>query len=136
MTWPGRASSQATCDDLGMRQESVEEVEAMPGGIPGDTLNELRRVARVDAIVSLLGGEAVVSGAIEEQMSDLGYRQVRLVGATRIETSVEVAGEVRRLYPDRTAVAVARADGPVDDPTASWDDSLAWQQPRSRTLST
>lgn len=108
---------------------------AQTGGIPADTLDELRRVAAPSATVYLLGGKAAPSPAIEVQVDGLGYNAVRLAGPSRIETSVAVAEEVRRLYPDRTAAVVARADNPEDNPTAAWAEPrrCVWSQITART---
>ncbi len=90
---------------------------------------ELDRVLPSGGRVYLLGGEAALSATVESGLLGDGYDVVRLAGATRVETSVAVAEEVRAHGGDLGTVMLARADGPADNPTAAWADSVtggAW----------
>jgi putative cell wall-binding protein len=93
---------------------------------------EIDRVLPPGALVYLLGGTAVLSAAVEQELVDAGYETRRLAGPTRIETAVAVAGEVlARRTPGLPAptVVLARATGTPDDETAAWADSItagAW----------
>ena len=42
-----------------------------------------------------------------------------------METSVAISREVLQRHPSRTQVAIARADGPAENPTAAWADSVS-----------
>lgn len=88
------------------------------------TRAELDRVLADGGTVYVLGGEEAVSPRVVEQLENDGYVVKRLAGATRIETAIAVADEVRRLHPDVTIASVARAYGTADDPTAGWADSV------------
>ncbi len=93
------------------------------------TMAELQRVLRPGGRVYLLGGPDAIGGQVEEDVRGRGFEIVRLAGETRVETSIAVAEEVRRLHPDATTVALARAAGTQVDPTAGWADSVtggAW----------
>jgi hypothetical protein len=92
--------------------------------LSGDAAAELRRLLAPGATVYLLGGEAALSTPVADAVSAAGYRPVRLAGASRIETSMAVADEVRRLHPGERRVALARAFGPADNPTAAWADAV------------
>lgn len=98
---------------------------ATPPAIPQVTVDELTRALRPGGRVYLLGGQAALSTEVEQQLQQLEFEVVRLGGATRVETSVTVAAEVLRLHPERNEVAVARSDGPADNPTAAWADSIS-----------
>ncbi len=85
---------------------------------------QLQRTLTPGATVYLLGGEAALSGAVEQAVADLGLSPRRLSGPTRIETAVAIADEaVAR--GGGTTVGVARAFGPEGNPTAAWVDSVA-----------
>lgn len=73
------------------------------------TRAELDRVLADGGTVYVLGGEEAVSPRVVEQLENDGYVVKRLAGATRIETAIAVADEVRRLHPDVTIASVARA---------------------------
>lgn len=93
--------------------------------------DELKRALPNGGTVYLLGGEAALSEAVEDAVRHHGFTPVRLAGADRLETSMAVADEVRRLYGDTGTVAIARAWGPSDDVDgpAAWVDSItggAW----------
>jgi putative cell wall-binding protein len=92
-----------------------------PDTLPASVRAEIDRVLPTGGRVYLLGGQQAVSSAVESQLRDAGYEVTRLFGASRVETAVAVAQEVRRLNPDGTEVALARAD--------EWADSVtggAW----------
>lgn len=96
---------------------------------PGDALDpavdtEVRRAALPGSTVYLLGGESALSPAVASRLSE-DYQVVRLRGATRIETAIAIAEEVRATGGDLGTVLLARAGGPPGDPTAAWADSLA-----------
>lgn len=92
------------------------------------TRAEIDRVLQPGGRLYVLGGTGAVSQGIEDELAAAGYEVVRLSGPSRVETSVRIGQEVRALYPgDR--VALARAGGPEDNPTAAWADSItggAW----------
>jgi hypothetical protein len=96
--------------------------------VAASTMDVLGRLLPDGGPVYLLGGEAALSAAVEQQLRDAGHSPMRLAGATRFETALAVAEEVVRRWPDPDRVAVVRADG-GDDPTAQWADALtggAW----------
>ena len=82
------------------------------------TRAELDRVPQPGGRVYLLGGTGAVSQAIEDELTAAGYEVARLSGPSRVETSVRIAQEVLALYPG-DQVALARAGGPADNPTAA-----------------
>lgn len=85
---------------------------------------ELRRLLAPGGTVYLLGGEAALSSRVADAVTAAGFRPVRLAGASRIETAIAIADEVRRLHPGERRVAVARAFGPASNPTAAWADAV------------
>lgn len=91
------------------------------GALTAATRTEIERVLPAGGTVYLLGGLVAISQAVEDELTGLGYRPQRLFGASRIETAVAVADEVRRLFPSSTEVAVARA---FPNDTAGWADSV------------
>lgn len=95
--------------------------------LPAETAAEIQRLLEDGDTVYLLGGTAAISQAIADQLTAFDVQ--RLAGPSRVETSVEVASEVARLYDTADTLAVARAGGPADNPTAGWADSVtggAW----------
>lgn len=90
-----------------------------------ETGTEIRRVLAPGGVVYLLGGEGAISPAVEQSLTASGYAPRRLAGGSRVETAVAVATEVRRLGLDQGVVLLARAGGPVDNPTAAWADSVS-----------
>lgn len=56
---------------------------------------EVSRVLRPDGIIYLLGGAAALSETVETQAGGLGYDVVRLAGATRFETAIEISRHIR-----------------------------------------
>lgn len=69
-----------------------------------DTAAELSRAVTPGGTVYLVGGTAVLSTSVEDELTTLGFNPVRLAGRTRGETSVEVA---RRLHSDPQYVLVS-----------------------------
>lgn len=101
------------------------------------TRDELDRVLPAGGVVYLLGGTAAVAGPIEDDLRRDGFDVRRLGGASRFETAVAVADEVRRLHPATTDVALARATARPDAPTSAWADSItggAWAAARGVPL--
>ena len=93
--------------------------------VPG-VATELQRVLAPGSTVYLLGGEVALAPAVEQAVRDLGLTPVRLAGASRIQTALAVADEVRRVFPNAPAqVLLARAGGPAGNPTAGWADSVS-----------
>jgi putative cell wall-binding protein len=89
-----------------------------------ETEAEVQRVLAPGGRVYLLGGESALSSGVAERLGALGYAVVRLAGPSRIETALEIADEVRRLYPGNQQVLVARAFGVEGNETAGWADSV------------
>ncbi|WP_370323865.1 cell wall-binding repeat-containing protein [Euzebya sp.] len=96
--------------------------------LPSETRTEIDRLLDPGDTVYILGGNAAISDAIEEEL-DLDYVVARLEGPSRVETSVEVAelavGTAPARGTDVTTIAIARAGGPADNPTAAWADSVS-----------
>lgn len=100
-------------------------------GLSSAVATELQRVLPSNATVYLLGGEVALSRKVDRAIHDLGLTPERLDGATRVDTALRVADEVRRLYGDTGTVAIARATGVASDPDGptGWVDSVtggAW----------
>lgn len=73
--------------------------------------------------VTLLGGEAALSGTIADQLRDRGISVGRISGANRFETAAEVARElVAGGAEPRTTYVVEGAD---PDPTRGWPDAVS-----------
>ena len=85
---------------------------------------EIERVLAPGGTVHVLGGTAAVSQAVEDELVGAGFVVDRLAGPSRVETAIAVAGRVRQLVPGQSAVALARAAGVADNPTAGWADSV------------
>lgn len=94
--------------------------------IPAVTLNELQRLGVRE--VTILGGEAALSKAVEDQLAQAGITFTRLAGSTRYDTSYLIGQELARLsnfnqaflvsgenYPDALAAGVpaARLGAPI-----------------------
>jgi putative cell wall-binding protein len=79
------------------------------GGAPLDRLTrvEIDRALPDGGPVWILGGVDAVSAEVEEELRTAGYAVRRLAGATRYETAVEIAHEVRAANPDRDEVLLA-----------------------------
>ncbi|HYD09035.1 MAG TPA: cell wall-binding repeat-containing protein [Acidimicrobiales bacterium] len=83
--------------------------------LPDATRAELLRVLDGGGTVYLLGGTAAVSSSVESAITSAGLAPRRLAGTSRLETSLAIAEEVRRLSSSATQVLVARAfDSPAD----------------------
>ena len=85
---------------------------------------EIERVLAPGGTVHVLGGTAAVSQAVEDELVGAGFVVDRLAGPSRVETAIAVADRVRQLVPGQAAVALARAAGVADNPTAGWADSV------------
>jgi subtilisin family serine protease/putative cell wall-binding protein len=94
------------------------------GSLPGPTLAEIRRVLPAGGRVYLLGGTGAISDAVAGQVRSAGFTVVRLAGPSRVETSLAIADEVRRVYPGSRDVLVARAFGAAGNETSGWADSV------------
>ncbi|MDP9021241.1 MAG: cell wall-binding repeat-containing protein [Actinomycetota bacterium] len=94
------------------------------GALSTVTRAELRRVLPPGATVYLLGGRGAVGVEVESAAQADGYATRRLSGATRVETALAVADQVRRLRPGSDQVILARSHGPAHDPSAGWADSV------------
>lgn len=92
--------------------------------LTAETRAEISRVLAPGGLVYLLGGVNAINASVEDALKADGFRTRRLAGASRVETAIEVAKEVRRLYPDVRRVGLARAFGTADNPTAGWADSV------------
>jgi len=68
------------------------------------TRDELGRALPEGAEVIVLGGEQAVGAAVEEELSELGYRVSRVAGRDRYETAVAIAHDALGT-PDRALVA-------------------------------
>ena len=93
-------------------------------GLDGFVRAEIDRVLGGDGLVYLLGGPAALSDDIDLDLRSAGYQTRRLAGPSRIETAIAVAQEAVGTGP-AADVAVARAYGTPDNPTAAWADSIA-----------
>jgi putative cell wall-binding protein len=94
--------------------------------LPAATRAELNRVLPRGAVVYLLGGRAAIGEQVETELVADGYEARRLAGASRVETAVAIADELRRGgLATGGQVALARASGPPEDPTAGWADAIA-----------
>ncbi len=91
--------------------------------LPDTTADEIQRLLDDGDPIYLLGGTSAISQAVEDQLTAFEVR--RLAGPSRVETSVRVAEEVIALGADGDTVALARAGGPADNPTAAWADSVS-----------
>lgn len=99
-----------------------------PEELDAGTLAEVQRLLGDGDRVYLLGGEAALSAAVEQAVVDAGFTPFRLAGASRVETSLAIAGHARDIGGTGRLV-LARADGPAGNPTAAWADSVtagAW----------
>lgn len=104
-------------------------------GLSSAVASELQRVLPSGATVYLLGGDVALSSSVDKAIRNAGLSPKRLSGATRVDTALVVADEVRRVYGDTGAVAIARAHGHGSDPNGptSWVDSVtggAWAASR------
>ena len=112
-----------------------------PSGVPGLVIDEL---ARLDpSTVVIVGGTAVVSTAVEQQLIDRGLSVERVFGADRYETSrslietyappsAQLYIATGRTYPD--ALAAASAAGAVAAPVLLVDGAASALDTASRAL--
>ena len=91
--------------------------------LPDATATEIGRLLDDGDTVYLLGGTAAISTDVEDLLTAFEVR--RLAGPSRVETSVEVAREVAATNGTGAVLAIARAGGPADNPTAAWADSVS-----------
>ncbi|MEV4517704.1 cell wall-binding repeat-containing protein [Dactylosporangium sp. NPDC049525] len=75
-------------------------------GLHASTRAELQRILGAGGTVYLLGGTVALSAKVESQVRQLGYRTVRLWGATEYDTAIAVAKEIA---PKPSAVIIATA---------------------------
>ncbi len=87
-----------------------------PESLTAATAGELERILAPGAGVFLLGGTAAISQGVADELAARGFSPIRLAGASRVETALAVADEVRRRYGTNTSVLLARAD--------EWADSV------------
>ena len=100
-----------------------------PDALAPATLDELLRVLPDGGTLYALGGPVAISEVVVGQLTAAGLRVTRLAGTSRVETAVRVAEQVRQFNPDSSWVALARSEGPADNPSAGWADSVtggAW----------
>ena len=95
------------------------------GSLSGATRTELRRLHQTGKRAYVLGGVEAVADTTARAIADLGYEVVRLAGATRVETSLAIADQVRALRGGGSEVLLARARGSVGSPGSGWVDSVA-----------
>lgn len=72
-------------------------------------------------MVYLLGGPAALAEDVATAVAADGFTPVRLAGPSRVETALAIADAVTR---GSGTVAVARAFGNTEDPTAGWADAV------------
>ncbi len=94
-----------------------------PDAMDAASLDELDRVLPPGDRVFLLGGPSALSAEVEAAVEAAGFVPVRLAGPSRIETSLAIAQQVSEIGGSGR-VGLARADGPADNPTAAWADSV------------
>ncbi|MBS5937893.1 MAG: cell wall-binding repeat-containing protein [Clostridium sp.] len=83
------------------------------GSIPSVTQNEIKRLGAKNAII--VGGTSVVNNAVEKQLNNLGITKItRLGGATRYETSLQVAKYIDSNFYDVQNVVIANGYGEAD----------------------
>ena len=95
------------------------------------TADELRRLLALNRSmgiaeleVTILGGEQAISGQVEETVRQLdpAVTTGRLSGPSRVETALAIADAAT---DTPFSVAIARASGTTDNPTAGWADAIA-----------
>ena len=117
----GRDDAFADSMAAGVLQGDSPLLLVPPGGpVPPQVMAELARLG--PGRVTLLGGEAAVSPAVEQQLDDAGYMTDRRAGSSRFETALAVADEVA----DPQTVILARAFAAEGAPgSQAFADSLA-----------
>ncbi len=98
------------------------------GSLPGPTRAELERTLPPGAPVYLLGGPAALPVELEDELEALGFTALRLGGATREDTAVDVATEVLRLR----STAGAAGGTVVLAGSANWPDGVTAGQLAAR----
>ena len=69
---------------------------------------------RKDVVVTLVGGEAVLTSNLEDELTGMGFKVERLGGDNREETSLEVAEVVNKGAANGKEVFVVGAEGEAD----------------------
>ncbi len=101
------------------------------GALPDATAQELRRLLGVNQglgttalPVTILGGTGAVSAEVEQAVAGIDPAIVvdRVQGPSRVETAIAIADASGA---DPTTVALARAGGTPQNPTAGWADAIA-----------
>jgi len=77
--------------------------------VPAGVLEEIDRALGDDGVVYLLGGEAAISPTVAQSLESLGHRVVRIAGADRIETALDIARFVLDAGLDIDEVVLASA---------------------------
>ncbi len=72
--------------------------------------------------VTIVGGPAAVSAAVEQELADLGLDVERLAGFDRVDTSVRLA---EAHLPDATTALLVRSEPAEGDPSRGFVDALA-----------
>ena len=86
------------------------------------TATELTRTLTPGSTVYLLGGPQALPPSMDAAIARLGFKPVRLAGATRIETSASIANEVRRLVKEEANIDVVPAS--LVTAEDAWSDSV------------
>lgn len=83
------------------------------GSIPSVTQNEIKRLGAKNAII--VGGTSVINNSVEKQLNNLGITKItRLGGATRYETSLQVAKYIDSNFYDVENIVIANGYGEAD----------------------
>jgi putative cell wall-binding protein len=96
--------------------------------LPQQTRDEIDRLLDAGDTVYLMGGTAVISPAVEDELAE-EYTTVRVAGSTRLETAAESADLVG-VDDEQPRVIIARAFGPdgantPSDRTTGWVDAIS-----------
>lgn len=89
------------------------------------TREEVLRVLAPGGTVLVMGGEAALSAAVEEELESLDLTVQRIGGTTRIETALQFADYYLSRGGGLDRVLLARAFGVEGNPTAAWADAIA-----------
>jgi putative cell wall-binding protein len=98
-----------------------------PSALPAETAAEVDRLLDPGDTVFVMGGDAAVSGAVEDELA-ADYVVRRIAGSSRLETAVAAFAEVG--VPASGRVILARAFGPdganvASDRTTGWVDAIS-----------
>jgi len=74
-------------------------------GLDGQVRAELKRILAPGSTVYILGGTSALSPAVQQAVTDAGFKPKRLQGPDRFATSVAVAGEIAPNGPHTVLVA-------------------------------